>query len=177
MAEIGSAALRVLGLIGLDVLLLAGLVAIPLGLSGNFIILGAALLVALVSRFSLIGWAALIVMGVLVLLGEVLEALLGSVMARRYGASKWGMAGAFAGGLLGAVWGTAIVPLVGTILGSFVGTAIGALLAEMARGSREEGVRAGWGALLGRTLASAFKLAIGMGMTVYVVIRTHGLSG
>ncbi|MFH1278198.1 MAG: DUF456 domain-containing protein [Candidatus Eisenbacteria bacterium] len=175
MAEFGQTVLHVVALIGLDAVLLAGLILIPLGLSGNFVILGAGLAAALITGFSTVGWIGLAVMAALVAVGEILEALLGSVMARRYGASKYGMIGAFAGGLLGAILGTPVMPVIGTVIGSFLGTALGALAGELLRGARsDEGTRAGVGALIGRVLASAIKLAIGAGMVVYIVIRTHG---
>jgi len=175
LQQIGWTSLRIAGLVLLDLVLLAGLLAIPLGLSGNFIILGAGLVAALISRFSMVTIAGLVVMGVFVALGELVESLLGSVVARKYGASKWGMIGAFAGGILGAAAGTPIFPVVGTVIGSFVGTAAGALIAELLRGSpTDEGTMAGFGALVGRTLASAFKMAVGMAMVVYIVYRTHG---
>jgi len=178
MAEVGRAILNVFGLVVLDVVLLAGLLAIPIGLGGNFIILGAALLVALITGFARIGWVALILMAVFVAVGELLEAFLGSMMARKYGASGYGMTGAFVGGIAGAIVGTSVLPLVGTIIGSILGTAVGAVLAERLRGaSEEDGTRAGWGALIGRTLASLFKLAIGIGMVIHVVAATHGGGG
>ncbi|MBD3335716.1 MAG: DUF456 family protein [Candidatus Eisenbacteria bacterium] len=174
--------LRIAAVVVLDAVLLFGLLAIPLGLSGNFIILGAALVTALLTRFALIGWVALVVMTGSTILGEVVESLLGSLMARRYGATKWGMSGAFfgawggalLGGAIGAALGSLILPLVGTLIGSFIGTAAGAILMEVGRGStRGDGMRAGYGAFLGKTLASAFKLAIGIAMVVYIAIRVH----
>ncbi|MBM3319935.1 MAG: DUF456 domain-containing protein [Candidatus Eisenbacteria bacterium] len=178
MAELGQVALRVLLLVLLDAVLLAGLLAIPLGLSGNFILLGVALLVAVVTRFHLIGIAALLVMAALVAAGEILEAFLGSVMTRKYGGTRWGMIGAFAGGMVGAVLGTPLFPVLGTVVGSFAGTALGALAAEFLGGARgSETVRAGCGALLGRVLASAIKLSIGIGIAVYTIVRTHAGAG
>jgi uncharacterized protein YqgC (DUF456 family) len=165
---------HILALIGLDLLLLAGWIAIPLGLSGNFILLGAALVTAIVTRFETVGWIALIFMTVAVVLGEVIEALLGSLVARKFGASKWGMIGAFAGGILGGVAGTAILPIIGTLFFSFLGVAIGAMALELAhRKETGPGVRAGGGALIGRFLATAIKMAIGTAMIVYILIRTH----
>jgi hypothetical protein len=174
--------LHVLGLVLLDLVLLVGLFAIPLGLSGNFIILGAAVVTALVTGFQAVGWLALAVMAAAVTMGEVVEAFLGTLMARRYGASAWGMSGAFlggwggavAGGALGAAAGTLVAPVIGTLVGSFLGTAVGAILMEWLRGNRTRGgIRAGWGALLGKILSSSLKLAIGLGMAVYLVLRTH----
>jgi len=165
---------HILALIGLDLLLLVGWIAIPLGLSGNFILLGAALLTAIVTRFEAVGWVALIVMAVAVVVGEIIEALLGSLVAQRYGASKWGMIGAFLGGILGAIVGTAVLPIIGSLFFSFLGVAIGAVALEFAhRKKAGPGMRAGWGALLGKCMATAIKMAIGTAMIVYIVIRTH----
>ncbi|MBN1824812.1 MAG: DUF456 domain-containing protein [Candidatus Eisenbacteria bacterium] len=173
-SEIGMTALRIVGLVLLDAVLLAGLLAIPLGLGGNFILLGAVVVVGIVTRFTLFSWVALLVLAALTAAGEVLEALLGSLVARRYGATGWGMGGAFAGGLAGAAIGSVIFPLVGTLIGSFAGTALGAVLGERLGGTDEDRTaRAGWGAFLGRSLASAIKLAIGFGMTVWLVRVTH----
>lgn len=161
-------------LVLLDLAILLALVAIPVGLGGNFILLGLALVVAIATDFSTVGWVALLSMAGAVAIGEILEALLGSLMARRFGASKWGMLGAFVGGLVGALVGTAIFPVVGSIIGSFLGSAGGAVGAELASGQqREAGLRAGWGAFLGKVLATALKLAIGLAIAVYLVVVTH----
>ena len=163
-----------LWLVLLDIAILLALLAIPIGLGGNFILLGLAVTVAIATDFSAVGWIALAVMGAAVTVGEILEALLGSLMARRFGASKWGMLGAFAGGLAGAVVGTAIVPVAGSILGSFLGSAGGAIWAELATGQeREKGIRAGWGAFLGKVAATAVKMAIGLAIAAYLIVATH----
>jgi len=165
---------HILALIGLDLVLLIGWIAIPLGLSGNFILLGAALATALLTGFDAVGWPALIIMAVAVALGEIIEVLLGSLVAQKYGASRWGMLGAFVGGLIGAVLGTMILPIIGSILGSFWGAGLGALLFELLhRKQVAPGMRAGWGAIIGKFMATGIKISIGTAMIVYVVIRTH----
>lgn len=177
-----SVPLRIGGVILLDLVLIFGLFAIPLGLSGNFIILGAALITAIVTGFKTVGWIALIIMAAFVIIGEIVESFLGALMARKYGATKWGMSGALLGGyggailggIIGAALGTFIVPVIGTLIGSFIGTALGAVLFEVARGSgKEKGAKAGLGAFVGKLLSSTFKLAIGIGMAIYIVIHTH----
>jgi uncharacterized protein YqgC (DUF456 family) len=158
----------------LDLVLVLGLLAIPLGLGGNFILLGAILVVAVVTRFETVGWVALGVATAAVLLGEVVEAVLGSLVARKFGAGRWGMLGAFVGGILGAVAGTAVLPVIGSLLGSFAGAAVGAIALELRAGKdRAEGLRAGWGAFLGKVMATAFKFAIGAGLAAFLVVRTH----
>ena len=161
-------------LVLLDIVLVAGLLAIPLGLGGNFILLGAGLVVAIVTGFREVGWVALVIATAFAVIGEIVEAILGSLVARRFGASRWGMLGAFVGGILGAVVGTAWLPVIGSLVGSFAGAAAGAIAAELATGKgRAPGLRAGGGAFLGKVLATAFKLAIGIGWATFLVLRTH----
>jgi hypothetical protein len=164
---------HVLALVALYLALIVGLIAIPLGLGGNFILLTAALVVAIATHFQAVPWWALLTMGGLVVLGEILEAVLGSVAARRYGASRWGMLGAFVGGIVGVIPGTALLPIIGTVIGSFVGAAAGAILFEwIHRRNLRESAPAGWGAFLGKLGASLLKLTIGLAMAVYVIVRT-----
>ncbi len=165
---------QIAGLVILDIVLLVSLLVVPLGLPGNFVIVGAALIAGFATRFVPIGWIDIAAMLGLAVIGEVVEGFLGSAMAGRYGASKWGMVGAFGGGLIGAVLGTAAMPVLGTLIGSFIGTAGGAILVEWALGATtSDGARAGFGALLGRSLSTLFKLSIGMAMAIYVMIRVH----
>lgn len=165
---------RVAAVILLDIVLLGGLIAIPLGLSGNFIILGVAVMVGLVTKFSLISIWAIVIMAGLVVLGELIESVLGSLMARRYGASKWGMLGAFVGGIVGAILATPIFPIIGSIIGSFLGAAVGAVLFEYIHLKQiHTSMPAGWGALLGKMLSTVIKMGIGVSITVYIVLRTH----
>jgi len=159
---------HIAALVMLELVLVAGLIAIPLGLSGNFIILGAILVTGLVTRFATISlWAILVMLG-LVIAGEIIESFLGSLMAKRYGASKWGMLGAFVGGIAGAILGTPILPIIGSIVGSFIGAAAGAVLFEYWHLRQlEVSMPAGWGAVLGKLASSLIKIAIGLAMVIY----------
>jgi len=167
--------LKITGLIFLDLALLVSLFLIPLGVPGNFIILGLALMAGWLGGFQAIGLWALLIMLAAVLLAELVEALLGSAMARKYGASWWGVLGALLGGFLGVIVGTALLPLVGSLIGAFLGAALGAAALEAVNLRRmdQEALRAGWGAFIGRLLASFFKMGVGTGMVIWVILRTH----
>ena len=161
-------------LILLDLVLVGGLIAIPLGLGGNFILLGAALLIAIVTKFQTVTLVALIVMAVLVVIGEIIESMLGSYMAYKFGATRYGMIGAFAGGILGALLGTPLLPVIGSIAGSFIGAAAGAVLLEYYHQRQiDSSLPAGWGALLGKLTSSMIKMCIGVGIAIHLVIQTH----
>ncbi|MCK4412248.1 MAG: DUF456 domain-containing protein [Candidatus Eisenbacteria sp.] len=169
--QIGNVALVVL----LDVLLLAGLIAIPVGLSGTFILVGFALIIALLTGFQAVTLWALLLLLAFAIVGEIIESSLGSLMARRYGASKWGMIGAYVGGIVGAIAGTPILPIIGTLIGSFIGAAGLAVLFEWIH-LRQLGASMppGWGAILGKALASFLKLGIGLATAVFLHVRVVG---
>jgi hypothetical protein len=167
--------LKIIGLACLDLAMLACIIVIPLGLPGAWILLALALLAAWLGGFAAIGWQALALMLLLVILAEILEAILGSAMARKFGASWWGVFGAFAGGFLGAIIGSAILPLIGTLAGAFLGAAAGAVALEAWHQRRldQSALRAGWGAFLGKLLAALLKVSLAAGIAAYVILRTH----
>lgn len=156
--------------------ILVGLLAIPLGLGGTFIVLGIGVLYDALHGFDVIGVPLLVTFLVLVILGEVQESILSSLVARRYGASRWGMFAAFAGGILGAILGSAVLPLIGTLIGSFLGAFILAFAVEWGVRSRQSdgqmaGFRAGLGAFIGRIASTAIKVAIGAAMAFVMLLR------
>ena len=145
---------------------LVGLVLIPLGLPGLWVIVLAILGYGYLTDFrTLSAFFIGLVVG-LALLGEVFESWIGFRFARKYGGSSRAGWGALVGGLIGAVVGVP-VPIVGSVIGGFVGAFLGAALFEYTR-ARQSGVaaKAGWGAVLGRAAAAALKMAIGIVMTV-----------
>jgi uncharacterized protein YqgC (DUF456 family) len=172
LKRLGAATLSVVGRVVLYLILLIGLVLIPLGLGGTFVMVAAAAVFALLTGFEQITLRLLAVLLGLALVGEGVESLLGVAMARRYGASKWGMWGAFLGGIVGAIVG-APVPVVGNVVGALIGVFAGAFALEwIGQGRSGSSLRAGWGALLGRTAAGAIKIALGMVIMILIISRT-----
>jgi hypothetical protein len=153
---------HVLLLVLLHVAVLAGMLAIVLGLSGNFILLGLALLVAWLGDFLHLPVGLWFTLLALAVGGEILEAFLGVAAARTFGASRWGMIGTFLGGLAGAALGTLWIPVLGSLAGAVRGAFAGACAGE-GRGGRgpRASARAGTGAFLGRVAATVFKVGIG----------------
>jgi hypothetical protein len=149
---------------------LAGLLLIPFGLPGLWVMVLGVLAYGWLTGFQAVtaGFVALVV--ALAVLGEVIEAWLGFRFARRYGGSSRAGWGALAGGLIGAVVGVP-VPLIGSVIGGFVGAFAGAALFEYTR-ARKTGAAAGagWGAVLGRAAAAAVKMALGVVIAVSAVI-------
>ena len=145
---------------------LLGLVLIPFGLPGLWVILLGILAYGWLTNFATLSpWLIGLATGV-ALLGEVLESLIGFRFARRYGGSSRAGWGALVGGLIGAIVGVP-VPILGSVVGGFVGAFIGAALFEYTQARHSVGaVKAGWGAVLGRAAAAAVKMALGIVLMV-----------
>lgn len=149
--------------------LFVGLVLIPFGLPGLWVMVGAALLYS---------WAAPDRLGIITLLGltalavvaEVLEFLTAGRYARKYGGSNRAAWGAIAGGIAGAIIGVP-VPIIGSVIGAFAGSFAGAMAAEMTLGGRiGDATRVAKGALIGRAVATALKVAIGVALLAWVIL-------
>ena len=153
-----SVALLVLALV-----LLGGLLLVPLGLPGLWLMLAAALVYLLVIPAGGIGVWTLVGALLLVLVAEVLEFTIAGRYTRQYGGSRRASWGAIAGGLIGAVIGVPI-PVIGSVLGAFGGAFVGAYLGELTvhRDSRSDPARVATGAVVGRAVAAAAKSGLGV---------------
>ncbi len=162
------------GFVGWSLLLLAISLLVYLGLGGNFIILGLALVYALVTGFGPIGWKLLAILAGLALAGEGLEFLVGTFFPLRKGASGRGITMAFVGGVLGAMVGQALLPLVGAVLGSFVGAFAGGVSGEYRRLRKiQPSLRLGAHVFTGKLLAMFIKHVLGLVMILLILIATR----
>lgn len=150
---------------------IGGLILIPLGIPGTFIVVGSA------AGFGAItGWdeISLLVVGILLGLaigGEILDFGLGMVGANQKGSSKWGMIGAFVGGITGAFLGIP-VPIIGNFLGVFVGAFFGAFILELIwTGDPIQALRVGEGSFVARIFSSLVKISLGVGMLAFYAFR------
>jgi len=168
----GDALLGTLGRILFLVLEAALLLLNAVGLPGNWLLLGLAVVYAALTHFTRLGWVALAVMAALALVAEGLETVVGLTYTAKRGATRLGTLGAFVGGLAGAVLAAGIVPPVGPMLGAFAGTFAGAFLFQYAS-ERQHGtaLRAGRAAFIGRMLAAAVKTLCGFWMWCVLAYR------
>ena len=146
-----------------------GLIMIPFGMPGTLVMFAAALCYYLLVPGGGIGLMTVIGVGVLMAVAEGLEWVLTSRFTKRYGGSRRAGWGAIIGGMVGAFMGVPI-PIIGSIIGAFVGAFIGAFVFEWSR-EQNHGVatRVAWGALLGRVVAAAVKVAIGLAMAAWMI--------
>ena len=163
---------NMLGWVLFGVGLLAGLLLIPLGLGGTFVILGVGVVTGFITEFSRVEWLTLVILAILAVIGEIIESILGIFTVRKFGASRAAMFGTFFGGLVGGAAGTGLMPVIGSLIGAFVGAFLGAVLGEfLHRRKLEPSLRAGWAAFVGRVIATAVKFEIGVLMIIILVWR------
>ena len=153
----------------LGLILLVSLFIIPLGLPGTWVMVAAAIGYSILVPNS-IGMVTIVAITVLAVLAEVWEFTLAGKYAKKYGGSRRASWGAIIGGTVGAIIGVP-VPIVGPIIGAFAGSFIGALVFEYSRGSgAQASTRVATGALIGRAVASALKVAIGFAIAAWLMV-------
>lgn len=149
--------------------IVVGLVLIPLGLPGLWIMLGGILLYGWLTDFRSLSVALIVTVITIALVGELIESWLGFRFAKRYGGSSRSGWGALIGGIVGAIVGVPI-PVIGSVIGAFLGSFVGAALFEYtASRSLDIATRAGWGSVVGRAAAAAVKIALGLIIAVIAV--------
>lgn len=149
---------------------LVGLALIPFGLPGLWVQVGALVVFGWATGFATLSGFALGVVVFLAVVAEIAELVLAGRYARRYGGGRRASWGAVLGGLAGAMLGLPI-PLLGSVFGAILGAFVGALALELTTGrGAAPAVRAGWGALLGRVVATAMKGGVGVIIAVFTLL-------
>ena len=152
---------------------LVSLFIIPLGLPGLWVMIAAAIGYSILLPKS-IGIVTIIGITLIAVVAEVLEFTLTGTYAKKYGGSRRASWGAIIGGTVGAIIGVPI-PIIGPIIGGFAGAFIGALVFEYSRGSGADvSTRVAWGALVGKAVAAAMKVAAGFVIAAWLIIAAMG---
>lgn len=151
-------------------------------LPGNWFVLAlaiAAVFIHIGDHQPCMSWAGVVVLGVLAVVGEVLEFFASAAGAAKQGASRRGVilavAGAMGGSLAGATIGVP-VPVVGPLLGALVGGGLGAFggayLGEWWKRDRQHRDRlaVAKAAFSGRLLGTLGKLLVGSVMLVVFAV-------
>lgn len=144
-----------------------GVLLIPFGLPGNWLIAAVGLLGPSLG----IGWTPFLVLLAAAAVAEVLELLLAVRTTKKAGAGKSGQWGAFLGGVLGAILGTPLVPIpiLGTLVGAGIGAFFGAISFQILFAKKQDGdlLAIGTGAFLGVILGKGAKMALGAFQVVF----------
>ena len=150
-----------------------------LGLPGNWLMVtGAAVYVYGVGTDGTYGvsWEVVIIIGVLAILGEVIEFLASALGVKRHGGSKRGAIMAMLGSLIGGIAGMFIgipIPVVGSIIGvllfASLGALVGAMIGESSKGKgKSDAWQVGKAAFWGRLFGTLGKAAIGAAIAVVI---------
>jgi uncharacterized protein len=143
-----------------------GLLAVPFGLPGLWVITLGVIGYSWLTGFRSAGLGTIAAAVGLALMGDVVEWWLGFRLTRQFGGSRRAAWGALVGGLIGAGIGVPL-PFGGSVVGALMGSLVGAALLELAGGgSVDSALRAGWGAFLGRVIATAAKVGLGLAIAV-----------
>jgi len=148
-----------------------GLISHVFGLPGNFIILGASILLAWYGGFHDVTVTVLIVLIALALLGELIEFVLGIYGAKKYKSSNKAVVGSIVFGIAGGIIGLPFFLGIGAVIGAFIGAFVGAFLVDLyIQKNVDSAMKSGWGAFLGRIGGSISKAALGMAMIVITIV-------
>lgn len=150
-------------------LVIAGFAGVVLPvLPGAPLVFAGLVVAAWAENFQYVGVWTLVVIGVLMGLTYVVDAIAGVLGVKRVGASKWAVWGSVVGGLVGLFFGFA-----GILLGPFAGAVAGELIARRSLGqdSLAQAGRAGLGAWIGFIVGTLGKLAILFTMVGVFVLK------
>ena len=150
---------------------LVGLILIPIGVPGTFLIVAGSGIAGLITGGKLVGGSLFLIFLGLAIFGEVGDYLFSVASGKKYGASKQSLVGSFIGAVLGSILGLPL-PIIGNLTGAFAGAFAGAFITEFITGSDlSQAARSGLGVLFGKLFGSIVKAAIGMAMIVKVLIN------
>lgn len=153
--------------------ILVGLALDILGLFGNWIILGAVGIAAILSGFDhFAGWTLPILIA-LAVLGEILEAGAAGVGAAKFGGGRGTVVASLVGCVLGAAFGTPLFPIIGTLIGACLGAFAGATLYEFIESERpvHQAAWVGLGAALGKIAGLFLKTFVGVAMLIIAALN------
>ncbi|MDD3627293.1 MAG: DUF456 domain-containing protein [bacterium] len=159
------------GYVVFHLILLAGLILNPTGLSGNLLIVIDVLVFSIIDKFERVPLWLIIVFLIFTAAGEAVEYFSSVVGTKKFGASNLSiifmLIFMIAGGIIGASFTFGIGALFGAIIGAFVGALIGELITKK---DFQKAVQAGTGAFMGRIVAWVVKTVIGIAMVFIIVL-------
>lgn len=159
---------------GVLLAIVLGVLMVPLGLPGTWLIVVGGLLYSLIYPFdggttSAIG-VNLTLIG-LAIFGEIMEFLIGTLGSKPLKVSNGAIICAFIGGIVGAIVGVPVF-LVGALIGIFLGAFVGALVYEwVTLKSFGKALVNAWAVLATKMVASFLKTALALGMGIYLAFK------
>lgn len=153
--------------------LLGGLILVPLGFPGTWLMVVAAFLYSLVTDFRA-GHTDFWVVATtitLAVLAEGVEYGIGLMAGRKFKVSDQTVFASLIGGVLGAIIGLPVA-LIGSLLGLFLGVFLGAFIYEMyLHKDWQKASKASLGAFFSRVIALFIKTMVAFVMVIYLFVR------
>ena len=154
------------------IITVVGIALTAIGLPGNWLIFFTALSYGYWENFAHLDSTVLLLLFGVLLVGELAEFVAGSLGAKRENASRTAILAAFIGGIAGGVIGTGIMPGIGSIAGAVGGSFAAGYFAEYTvTGNKEKAARVAKSIVIGQALGLLFKLAVAVGMVVFIISR------
>ncbi len=154
--------------------LLGGLIIVPLGFPGTWLMVIATFLYSLVANFQT-GKSDLWVLGIatlLALLAEGVEYGIGIMVGRKFKVADGTVVASLVGGILGAIIGVPMA-LIGSLLGLFLGVFAGAFAYEMYKHRDwKKSLNASFGAFFSKVIALFIKTMVAFTMVIYLLVKT-----
>jgi uncharacterized protein YqgC (DUF456 family) len=151
-----------------------GLLMVPLGLPGTWVIVIGAVVYSLFFGFDGGASSALAVNAILIgiaVFGEIVEFFVGTLGSKPLKVSNGAIVCAFIGGIVGAIIGVPVF-LIGSLLGVFLGAFLGAFIWELATlGSVGRALTNALAVLATKVVATFLKTALAIGMAVYLLFK------
>jgi len=159
---------------GITLLCLAGLFLSSLTFSGTWCVLLASVL-AWWKMPGTVGPATILIFATVCIAVELIEALASYMGVTKRGGSGWAGIAALLGGLLGTALGTAVLPIIGSFAGLLLGSFTAAFMVERARQKKTEAAaHIAFGAVLAKLLILLLKMAVTLGMSLWLLISLFG---
>ena len=153
------------------IFLVAGVVVVPMGLPGTWVIALCGVVYSLFYRFDGGASSALKVNGLLIafaIVGELADFVISTLGNKPLNVSTGAIWASLLGGLVGAIVGVPVF-LIGSVLGLFIGAFLGALFFEWATLKNFRSALASATAVLAtRAVASGLKTCLAFGMALYL---------
>ena len=155
----------------LYLIMIAGVLIIPFGVPGQFVMVAAAIVFVLVSGTEVMSLWVVGALLVMAIGAELLEATAGFLGAKNAQGSLWSSFGALGGGLVGAIIGSFVLPVIGSLIGAFLGPFGAAFAVQYTRTQAfSQSGHVARGALIGRIIGSIIKVFTGAAMIAVITI-------
>ncbi len=134
------------------------------GIPGTGLIFITALIYGIITKFSDITIAIIVIMGILTVVSVILDYASSIFTTKKAGASKYGLVGAVIGGIIGFI----IFNIIGLLIGQFIGAVVGELIKKT---DARKSIKIGFASFLGYIIGIVANSTIAVIMIVIFALK------